>query len=344
MKVIKSISDFMFEVAEFDRSLTEFRTGNRTGNRVYIGPYTKHCSGGIYLPLDHDIWLRLCKFFDSSHPSDVGSYWTKRITDLFFIYARQHQTLFAAGYLNSGPNGQVVDGGAHQYNFGLEDDTQRRYFRNYVTNFEPKIRAAFPILPVYIDWYHLSKNFETAAELFILARQHSIGSSGLPLRVLEIGSGPCLLPLFMQKWVDGVDYTALDLREIIPLGAAVLGAFGGPGIFALPDENSGSASVKFVVSEDIEKVLKKEFDVIVNVTSFGEMELSEVRRYFDLVSGTLAPGGIFYCCNRKEKLSAFAEYPWEQINGTVLLDGEHNVSRFHFPSQVILRRVVKRED
>lgn len=51
-------------------------------------------------------------------------------------------------------------------------------------------------------------------------------------------------------------------------------------------------------------------DLVVNTNSFGEMDLPEVTRYFEIIERWLVDGGAFYTQNRIERVTDFGRYPY----------------------------------
>lgn len=56
---------------------------------------------------------------------------------------------------------------------------------------------------------------------------------------------------------------------------------------------------------------EREYDLVVNAMSLGEMHKDEVARYFDVIHRQLKPGGVFFTLNRVHRVTDFADYPFD---------------------------------
>lgn len=54
------------------------------------------------------------------------------------------------------------------------------------------------------------------------------------------------------------------------------------------------------------------YDLVVNTMSLGEMPLSEVERYFQIIQARLVDGGAFYTANRVHRVTNFSQYPYDR--------------------------------
>jgi putative sugar O-methyltransferase len=141
-------------------------------------------------------------------------------------------------------------------------------------------------------------------------------------RVLEIGSGPCLLTgLLMHNY--GSKHMLVDLPEQIAVGFALLSEFWPHKRFLLPHEieNLKKAAAEndavFLTPTQLPLPHALQFDVAINTFSFQEMSPETIAQYFSLIRRHLTPDGVFYCANRRSKrnphddtIAEFAKYPW----------------------------------
>jgi len=79
-----------------------------------------------------------------------------------------------------------------------------------------------------------------------------------------------------------------------------------------------------------------------SVRSFGEMTNRNVADYFTLIDSALPPGGVFACINRREKMTRFEDYPWDLVDGDILIDAVDPTSGYYDPDPIYRRIVHKR--
>jgi putative sugar O-methyltransferase len=141
-------------------------------------------------------------------------------------------------------------------------------------------------------------------------------------RVLEIGSGPCLLAgLLMHGY--GSKHVLVDLPEQIAVGFSLLSEFWPHKRFLLPHEvedpkrAAAENDAVFLTPAQLPLVHALQFDVAINTFSFQEMSPETIAQYFSLIRRHLTPDGVFYCANRRSKrnphddtIAEFAKYPW----------------------------------
>lgn len=76
---------------------------------------------------------------------------------------------------------------------------------------------------------------------------------------------------------------------------------------------TGCSDLWLFEAESIEKTLFRRmdalrFDAIVNMTSFCEMEVSDVNAYLEMASHRLIEGGLFVSVNHKQCVNNFADW------------------------------------
>ena len=122
--------------------------------------------------------------------------------------------------------------------------------------------------------------------------------------VCEIGAGFGSTAYLLHEALNIRSYTVIDLPENLYLSSIYLP-------LCMPDRSHGLVSehnrtslscageLNFCISNLIDKLEKKDFDLVINVASMGEMPLETAQAYSDWVSGHLKPDGLFYFVNRQ---------------------------------------------
>ena len=129
-----------------------------------------------------------------------------------------------------------------------------------------------------------------------------------PTTILEVGGGYGNLCNKITKLFPNVKYVILDLPESLLVQEYFLTQTDrSRNILTLSDiDNSGVESIK---SKDFNVALLPgwygdklknniEFDLVINMRSFGEMNTEVLNYYFDVIHNTLKYNGLFYCVNR----------------------------------------------
>ena len=139
--------------------------------------------------------------------------------------------------------------------------------------------------------------------------------------VTDLGSGWGRIGYALKRINPHVSYLALDLPEILMIAMAVLPRM-------LPTETLSRYSetgkiptltkslllekgLWFAGSQDLLKIADGAIDVFINVASFQEMKLSQVRAYFDLIDRKVA--GTFY--TQQYIVVSDAQRPYNAITG-----------------------------
>jgi hypothetical protein len=298
-------------------------------------------TGKIFIPLSQEIWRRIKTFWENTpEPDDVSKHWQKRKKNFLYLYSTRQQCLLAAGYYHSGYVGRFIDGLAQNMNMQTTRSRQSDLFQNFQQHMGPMLRSWYPMLPGMVEFHDLAKNFDIAMKIVDL-----LNGDERPLRILEIGAGGCLLPLFLRKLLTVERYDVIDLPLLMPLGAANLSFFAPEVKMSLPGEEQDDSWIIFkpaATATQDSAADPEGYDVLVNVTSFMEMTDVQVEGYFRLIARSMRPGSLFVCVNRGVKLTRFADYPWHLINGEIVVDTEDLSSRFFRDEQTILRRVIRR--
>jgi hypothetical protein len=95
------------------------------------------------------------------------------------------------------------------------------------------------------------------------------------------------------------------------------------------------AEITFCHANDLSLLDGNGFHIAINVASMQEMTPDSVRNYFAFIRSHLSAEGLFYCCNREEKVLPgsevlrFDDYPWNKADSH-LLDEEPRFYRWFF--------------
>jgi hypothetical protein len=83
---------------------------------------------------------------------------------------------------------------------------------------------------------------------------------------------------------------------------------------------SQELSMDFNYATNKESLADSKFDLVINIASFSEMNLSTIQEYYSWIGAHLNSGGFFYHCNRETKFLvdgskiSIQEFPIELIN------------------------------
>jgi putative sugar O-methyltransferase len=139
--------------------------------------------------------------------------------------------------------------------------------------------------------------------------------------VADLGSGWGRIGYALKRINPSISYLLLDLPEILMIAMAVLPRM-------LPAESASlyaetrctptltrqvlsTRGLWFAGSQDLLKVADGAIDVFINVASFQEMKLSQVRTYFDLINQKVS--GTFYM--QQYVVVSDAQRPYNAITG-----------------------------
>ncbi len=141
------------------------------------------------------------------------------------------------------------------------------------------------------------------------------------LRVVNIGDGYGYFSALLKTYYPNSKIVLIDLGKTLLFQANYCQR-------VFPDEShllisdrvvpDGHENFVYCPAEHLEILLGMEFDLAVNVASMQEMNAKTVDRYFTFLRKVLRSDGLFYCCNREEKImpggevSRISEYPWHQ--------------------------------
>lgn len=172
------------------------------------------------------------------------------------------------------------------------------------------------------------------------------------INYLEIGSGAGHLALLFIKHLEVNKINLIDLPEIIPLTFIYISYMFPDISISLPnEENLREASlISFETPNTIDNI--DNFNLMVNTQSFAEMNLSNIKNYFNFLRSKCEDQNIFYCYNRVEKYMRnqnntenelhpirFTEYDWSEKDEVFLykLDDFHHI----YSKQPFFKKLVK---
>ncbi|MEF2230136.1 MAG: putative sugar O-methyltransferase [Pseudodesulfovibrio sp.] len=151
-------------------------------------------------------------------------------------------------------------------------------------------------------------------------------------RVAIIGDGWGYLAGLIRHFEPRAAVFLIDLGKTLTFQVSLLGKAFPEAELHLVDEGGlnpaevGEGAFVFCPAESVREMEAMRFDLFINVASMQEMTMPVIEEYFRFMRGTLRSGGLFYCCNRKEKVLPcgsvirFHAYPWDAAD-IVLIDG-----------------------
>lgn len=144
------------------------------------------------------------------------------------------------------------------------------------------------------------------------------------LKVCEIGAGFGSTAYALHDYLDIESYTVIDLPENLYLASMYLP-------LCMPDKTHGVVfaedpealacqhDLNFCVPGVIDEIKTRDFDLVINVASMGEMPLETTQAYSQWTLEHLTPGGLFYFVNRQSVPSAggakcFSDFNLQHFN------------------------------
>jgi hypothetical protein len=324
-----------YEIARFPEQLVRALQGSTLTLKGV--EYLVH--GVLYLPFAPEDWERIRRYSEVAGDGKVAisSFWAARSRHFLYIYSIEQKMLAISGYFNSGYTGNYLEGALQNFVRPPINELQRDLFKSFIKDAGPLVRSWYPLLPSLIDHYDISKNLDVGRAI----AANLTADQSAALRVLEIGAGGCLMPLFLRHLTTLRSYDVVDLDFVLPFGFAMLRCFAPELPVALPNELATDAIVRFH-ENNAPPTFTASHDVAINITSFGEMTNRNVADYFTLIDGALPSGGVFACINRREKMTRFEDYPWHLVDGDILIDAVDPTSGYYDPDPIYRRIVRKR--
>lgn len=149
---------------------------------------------------------------------------------------------------------------------------------------------------------NFAKNVVSAYTIAERFKTFSDKASGL--KVCEIGAGFGSTAYALHEYLDISSYTVIDLPENLYLASMYLP-------LCMPGKTHGvvfsddretlacDRDLNFCVPGVIDEINRRDFDLVINVASMGEMPLETAQAYSRWTLEHLAPGGLFYFVNRQ---------------------------------------------
>ncbi|MFL2771763.1 MAG: putative sugar O-methyltransferase [Rhodospirillaceae bacterium] len=138
----------------------------------------------------------------------------------------------------------------------------------------------------------------------IAERFNAFSAKTSDLKVCEIGAGFGSTAYALHEYLDISSYTVIDLPENLYLASMYLplcmpGKTHGVVFADEPDTLSCDRDLNFCVPDIIDKIERRDFDLVINVASMGEMPLKTAQAYSQWILKHLTATGIFYFVNRQ---------------------------------------------
>jgi SAM-dependent methyltransferase len=145
-------------------------------------------------------------------------------------------------------------------------------------------------------------------------------------RVLNIGDGYGFLSALIKSRYPEARITCVDLGKTLLFQSHYCQKAFPTSVRHLVEQYGTIPAVAdfvFCPAENLESLAGETFDLAINIASMQEMNSETVARYFRFLRNTLSPQGLFYCCNRQEKVmpggevSRIADYPWHAMDQNI---------------------------
>lgn len=162
---------------------------------------------------------------------------------------------------------------------------------------------------------------------------------------IEIGSGSGLLAFLLVKILGFKKANLIDLPIMIPICFFWISSIVGEDMVALPGEKITNKIIfRLWIAGDC-KLENNSSDLVINVTSFQEMNHKLVKEYFYKIKKWLTPKGFFMCVNRWSKATDFWLYPYSLFkNSKTILFDECLTSRHSSLKKIIVRKLIQLQD
>ena len=169
-------------------------------------------------------------------------------------------------------------------------------------------------------------NFIMKAYFVYNSLNEKIGSNFSKINsIVEIGPGSGTLAKIIKNYYNKTKYIFVDLPEIIPYPLINLTYSFPDSSFILPNEINENIDLQdfdfvFLLPNQTKFIKKNSIDLGINITSFQEMDTTDIEIYFELLRKILKRDNFFYCLNAVDKIMEvegvrkpirFFEYPWK---------------------------------
>lgn len=142
------------------------------------------------------------------------------------------------------------------------------------------------------------KNLRNAFRIYKLIGHEFEGKE---IRICEIGAGYGMLATMLHQLFNVKSYTVIDLPQNLYLTSMYLTSLLPNKSFQfIHKKNKGNGDLKelnFVLARDV-NLIDSEFDLVINIDSFGEMNSETAFDYVQWARKRLAPDGILHTDNR----------------------------------------------
>lgn len=183
-------------------------------------------------------------------------------------------------------------------------DIYRRYYEDHFTS---GAIASMPMgvsgnpTPFFVHGIPVSlplvQNYVRTQRISAFLSERRMKKTGL--KVLEIGAGfGGMASLLISGGVVG-SYTVVDLPENLAQSAFFLTS-ANPDFhqnFCGPQLDISGKALNFIIPQQIDLLDGKQFDLVINCDSLGEMPSTVAQSYVELILNLLVPDGIFYSKN-----------------------------------------------
>jgi|GEM_PF-6991748 len=143
-----------------------------------------------------------------------------------------------------------------------------------------------------------ARHFYYAYRIKSLLKEKGLGRA----RVLEIGAGAGNLSLFLRHLGVVVDYTIIDLPEMLIMAGVYLEGEQSCRFLEFPSQIPGDSATHLLsAGQNLDRIPSQIFNLVINVNSFSEMPILEVNRYLEMIYRVARPGAIFFNVNRIQK-------------------------------------------
>ncbi len=213
-----------------------------------------------------------------------------------------------------------------------ETDNYGELRNRYESNYKNKVREILGGAYDERHWFSYAKNYDI---LMAIKKVRSTSNS-----LLEIGPGAGHFALFAREMIGVQQIVLVDLPETMCVSYFFLAQFLEPDQIVLPNEEiSHETVVRFCTPSQLESV-SGFFDLLVNVTSFQEMNQRLVRRYMHAIARLSAAGSVFACINRLSKETHWLHYPWPRGFKTVAHEEDTSSRGPALEGKRIMRRIL----
>lgn len=194
----------------------------------------------------------------------------------------------------------------------------------YKRDLYPLILKSFKICSL-MGVYFSFDCFKQACSLSLIKRKLSNGMENKRVTFLVIGDGYGFLSALIKSTFPDSTIVLVDLGKTLLFQAyycqKVHPNSSHHGInqkTILNKNNLNGYDFIYCPTEYLDNISSLKYDIVVNIASMQEMNISTVNRYFDFIRHCSNENNLFYCCNREQKILKggeileFNKYPWSE--------------------------------